>query len=65
MMKVRLPLSKNHFGTIFCCYAPTLAACAEDSDTFYEVLDSDLCLTLRSDKLIVLGAFKQESGETI
>ena len=64
LMKVRLPLSNNRFATIFSCYAPTLAASAEDSDTFYELLDSELRMTPQSDKILVLDDFNARVGKT-
>ena len=62
LIKVRLPLSNGRFATIFSCYAPTLAASAEDSDIFYERLDSEIQQTPRSDKVILLGDFNARVG---
>ena len=62
LMRVRVPLSNNRFATIFSCYAPTLAASNEDSDTFYARLDSELRQTAQSDKIILLGDFNARVG---
>ena len=62
LIKLRLPLSNNRFATILSCYAPTLQATAEDSDTFYERLDSEIRNTPQNDKLVVLGDFNARVG---
>ena len=41
-MKLRLPLTKDRYATVFSCYAPTLMADEEDKDAFYEQLDAEL-----------------------
>ena len=62
LMKARVPLSNNRFATIFSCYAPTLAASAEDSDMFYARLDSEIRQTPHSDKILLLGDFNARVG---
>ena len=61
-MKVRLPLCNNRHTTVFSCYAPTLDSSAEESDSFYERLDTEIQHTAVSDKIIILGDFNARVG---
>ena len=61
-MKIRIPLAKNRYATVFSCYAPTLDSADEDKDTFYEMLDAQVQSVPLADKLLVLSDFNARVG---
>ena len=61
-MTLRLPLSGKRHATIVSAYAPTMTNLDEVKVKFYDDLDSVICATPRTDKLILLGDFNARVG---
>ena len=64
LMRMRIPLTRDRYATVFSCYAPTLDSSEDDKDTFYEQLDAELQGTPISDKLILMGDFNARVGSS-
>jgi len=56
-MTLQLNLEGGHVATLISCYAPTLAACQDEKDDFYEQLGELIKAVPRRHKLFVTSDF--------
>ena len=62
LMTLRVPLTKGEHMFVICVYAPTLMAEEDQTDDFYDSLDSVLRKVNPNDKIILLGDFNARVG---
>jgi len=61
-MTLQLNLKGGQVATLISCHAPTLVACKDEKDDFYEQLDELIKAVPRRHKLFVMGDFNARIG---